>query len=99
MLIHTIRTDHAADPGVVLGAGSERAVWPSPLRFAVQSDVTVAVGVLFAGAMVRAVIVAQSSGSRASDVSRHFPPGLCFERGSTGGSLIRLAGRITGWLI
>ena len=92
--MRTIRTDHAADSGEVLGAGSERAV-----LLAIQPDVAVAVGVLFAGTVVGAVIVAHSTGSRASDVSRHFPPGLYFVRGSTGGRLNRLAGRIIRWLI
>ena len=96
--MRTIRTDHAADPGEVLGAGSERAVWPSPLRLAIQPNVAVAVGVHLAGAVVGAVIVAQSTGSPASNVRHNLPPELCFERRGTGGSLIRLAGRIIGWL-
>ena len=97
--MRTIRADHAADPGEVLGTGSERAVWSSPLRLAIQPDVAVAVGVHLAGAVVRAMIFAQSTGSPASDVSHHFPPELCFERGSAGWDLTRLAGRLSGWLI
>ena len=82
--MHTIRTDHATNPGEVFGASSERADWPSPFRLAIQPTVAIAVGVHLAGAGVGAVIVIQSTGSPASFVSRHLPPELCFERDSAG---------------
>ena len=100
---HTVRPDHAADPGEVLGAGSERAVWPGPLRLAVQSHKAVAVGVHLAGAVVGAVVVAQAARSPPAPAVRHqIAPWLRFERWCPGGSLIRLLGRLrsglVGWL-
>ena len=97
--VPTVRPDHAADPGEVFGAGSERAVRPGPLRLAVQSHEAVTVGVHFAGAVVGAVVVAEAARSPpASVVGHHFTPGLCFESRSTGRRSIRLVGRFSGWL-
>ena len=66
-----MRTVHAADPGEVLGAGSQRAVWPGPFRLAVQSHKAVAVGVPLAGAVVGAVVVAQTARSPPAPAVRH----------------------------
>jgi hypothetical protein len=70
--MHTIRTDHATNPGEVFGASSERAVWPSPFRLAIQPTVAVAIGVHLAGAGVGAVIVIQSTGSPSAGCKDHW---------------------------
>ena len=76
----TVRPDHDADPGEVLRAGSERAVWSGPLRLAVQSEEAVAVGVHLAGAVMGAVVVAEAARSPpAAIVRHHFAPDLRLE--------------------
>lgn len=97
--MRTVGDDNAADPGEVLGAGSEGAVRSGLLRLAVQSEEAVAVGVHLAGAVIGAVVVAEAARSPpAAIVRHHFAPDLRLERWSTGGRSIRLVGRFSGWL-
>lgn len=85
--VEVVGVDDITDPGEIAGAGAKGAIWASPLVFTVQTSETLAVGVLFAGTVVGAVVLTQATVAVTALVPGHLPPALDGVRRCRGGSI------------
>lgn len=74
--VQVVLVDNGSNPGEVLGAGSLRAIRASPLGFAVQTQVAVAVVVQLASTVTRAAVLAKSTLAVAALVPGNLSPVL-----------------------
>jgi len=88
--------DDSANPGKVLGAGSQGAVGAGPLGLAVETDEAVAVVIHLAGAVVGAVVLAESAHAVSLLVPSDLTPALLVECGHGGRIRGRGRGRFSG---
>jgi hypothetical protein len=80
--VQVVLVDDTSDPGVVLGAGAQRAVGTGPLGLAVKTQVAVAVVVQLASAVAGTGVLAQTSLAVAALVPSDLTPALSHERWS-----------------
>jgi len=89
---------HVSDPSKVLRASALRAIWTSPFRLTIQTCEAQAVVVEFAGAVVRAVVLAEAALTVSSLVKSYLTPSLGRVGRSSGGIVAWLRGGLRGRL-
>ena len=89
---------HVSDPSEVLRAGALRAIWTSPFRLTIQTCEAQTVVVELAGAVVRAVVLAEASLTVSSLVESYLTPSLGRVGRSSGGIVAWLRGGLRGRL-
>jgi len=89
---------HVSDPSKVLRAGALRAIWTSPFRLTIQTCEAQAVVVELAGAVVRAVVLAEAALTVSSLVESYLTPSLGRVGRSSGGIVAWLRGGLRGRL-
>ena len=95
--VKVVVVDNISNPGVVLGASSQRAVSTCVFSLSINTFEASAVVIKLASAMAGALVLAHASLTMATLVPRVLAPSLLDVRGSTGWNTRRLASWLTRW--